>query len=120
MFRLFHSYQRILKTMPYSKIYKSVILNINPLLYCRTYLSGVRIVVGAGNFSLHHLVQTDSGSHPTSYPVGKKGSSPGGNHSPPSSAEVNAWSYTSTPKYPSMAWCSVKNKAQGQFDLYLT
>jgi hypothetical protein len=28
---------------------------------------------------------------------------------PPSSAEVkNAWSYTSTPQYTFMAWCSVK------------
>jgi hypothetical protein len=30
-------------------------------------------------------------------------------HSPPSSAKVkNAWSYTSTPQYAFMAWCSVK------------
>jgi len=37
-------------------------------------------------------------------------------HSTPSSAEIkNAWSYTSTPKYTFIAWCSVK--AQGQ--LYL-
>jgi hypothetical protein len=34
-------------------------------------------------------------------------------HSPPSSAEVkNVRSYTFTPQYPFMAWCSVK--AQGQ------
>jgi hypothetical protein len=40
-------------------------------------------------------------------------------HSLPSSAEVkNAWSYTSPPQYASMAWCSVKRKAQEQ--LYLT
>jgi hypothetical protein len=39
-------------------------------------------------------------------------------HSSPSSAEVkNAWSYTSTPQYAFMAWCSVK--AQGQLYLYL-
>jgi hypothetical protein len=38
-------------------------------------------------------------------------------HSPPSSAKVNnAWSYTSTPHYTCMAWCSVK--AQGQLYLY--
>jgi hypothetical protein len=30
----------------------------------------------------------------------------------------NEWSYTSTPQYAFMAWCSVKRKAQGQ--LYLT
>jgi hypothetical protein len=39
-------------------------------------------------------------------------------NSPPSSAGVkNAWSYTSTPQYAFMAWCSVK--AQGQLYLYL-
>jgi hypothetical protein len=31
-------------------------------------------------------------------------------HSPPSSAEVNAWSYTSTPQYAFMAWCLVKHR----------
>jgi hypothetical protein len=31
-------------------------------------------------------------------------------HSPPSSAVIkNAWSYTSTPQYAFMAWCSVKS-----------
>jgi hypothetical protein len=41
-----------------------------------------------------------------------------GDHSPPSSAEVkNAWSYTPTPQYTFMAWCSVK--AQRQLYLYL-
>jgi hypothetical protein len=40
-------------------------------------------------------------------------------HSPQSSAEVtNAWSYTSTPQYASIAWCSVKS--QGQLYLYLS
>jgi hypothetical protein len=29
-------------------------------------------------------------------------------HSPPSTAEVNAWSYTSTLPYAFMAWCTVK------------
>jgi hypothetical protein len=37
---------------------------------------------------------------------------------PPSSAEVkNAWSYTSTPLYVFIAWCSVK--AQGKLYLYI-
>jgi hypothetical protein len=41
-------------------------------------------------------------------------------HSPPSSAEVkNAWSYTSTPEYAVMAWCSVGKKAQGQLYLHV-
>jgi hypothetical protein len=39
-------------------------------------------------------------------------------NSPPSSAEVkNAWSYTSTPQYDFVAWCSVK--AQGQLYFFL-
>jgi hypothetical protein len=37
--------------------------------------------------------------------------------SPPSSAEVKEWNYTSTPQYAFMAWCSVKT--QGQLYLYL-
>jgi hypothetical protein len=59
----------------------------------------------AGNFSLHHRIQTGSGVHPASYPMSTRGFSLGvkrpkreADHSPPSSAEVkNAWSYTSTP-----------------------
>jgi hypothetical protein len=32
-------------------------------------------------------------------------------HSPPSSAEAkNEWSYTSTPQYAFMVWCSVKSQ----------
>jgi hypothetical protein len=33
---------------------------------------------GAGNFSLHRRVQKSSGAHPTSYPVGTRGSFPKG------------------------------------------
>jgi hypothetical protein len=36
--------------------------------------SRVRFPVGAGNFSLHHRVQTGSGAHPASYPMGTGGS----------------------------------------------
>jgi hypothetical protein len=39
-------------------------------------------------------------------------------HSPPSSAVKNAWSYTYTPQYAFMAWCSVE--AQEQLYFYLT
>jgi len=35
-------------------------------------------MAGAGNFSLHHCVQTGSGPHPASYPKGTGGSFPGG------------------------------------------
>jgi hypothetical protein len=66
---------------------------------------GVRVPAGAGNFSLHHRIQIDSGAHPASYPMGSSGFSLGverpgreGDHSHPSSAKVkNARSYTSTP-----------------------
>jgi hypothetical protein len=40
--------------------------------------SGVRFPAGAGNFSLHRRVQNGSGDHPASYPVGTRGSFPGG------------------------------------------
>jgi hypothetical protein len=40
--------------------------------------SRVQFPVGAGNFPLHHLIQNDSGAHPASYPVGTRGSFPGG------------------------------------------
>jgi hypothetical protein len=40
--------------------------------------SRVRFPAGAGNFSLHHRVQTGSGAYPASYPLGTMGSFPGG------------------------------------------
>jgi hypothetical protein len=40
--------------------------------------SRVRFPTGAGNFSLNHRVQNGSGAHPASYPVGTRGSFPGG------------------------------------------
>jgi hypothetical protein len=40
--------------------------------------SGVRDPVGADNFSFHHRVQTSSGAHPAYYPMGTRGSFPGG------------------------------------------
>jgi hypothetical protein len=57
------------------------------------------------NFSLHYRVQTGSGAHPASYPVGTRGPFLGikavgreADHSPPSSAEVkNAWNSITTP-----------------------
>jgi hypothetical protein len=55
---------------------------------------GVRVPIGSRIFSLH-VVQTGSGAHPASYPMGTRGSSPGvkrpgreADHSPPASAEV--------------------------------
>jgi hypothetical protein len=40
--------------------------------------SKVRFPAGAGNFSLHHSVQNGSKAHPASYPMGTRGSFPGG------------------------------------------
>jgi hypothetical protein len=40
--------------------------------------SGVRVLAGAGNFSLHHFIQAGSVVHPASYPMGTGGAFPGG------------------------------------------
>jgi hypothetical protein len=40
--------------------------------------SSVRFPAGAGNFSLHHRVRNGSEAHPASYPMGTRGSFPGG------------------------------------------
>jgi len=40
--------------------------------------STVQFLVGAGNISLHHHVQNGSRAHPASYPMGTRGSFPGG------------------------------------------
>jgi hypothetical protein len=52
--------------------------------------SSVRFLVGAGNYSLHHGVQNGSGAHPASYPMGTKGSFPGGK-------AAGSWSRPLTP-----------------------
>jgi hypothetical protein len=84
---------------------------------------GVWDQAGAGNFTLHHRVQTGSGAYPASnqwvpgpLSLAVKRPRREADHSPPSSAKVkNAWSYNSTPQYAFMGWFSIK--AQGQ--LYL-
>jgi len=40
--------------------------------------SGVRVAAGAGKFSLHHGVKTDTRAHPASCPMDTKRSFPGG------------------------------------------
>jgi hypothetical protein len=40
--------------------------------------SGVRFPAVAGNFSPHHRVENDPGAHQASYPMGTRGSFPGG------------------------------------------
>jgi len=42
------------------------------------WMIGFRVPARAGNFSLHHCVQTGSGAHPVSYPMCTGGSFPGG------------------------------------------
>jgi hypothetical protein len=51
--------------------------------------SRVRFPAGAGDFSLHHRVQNGSGAHPASYPMGTRGSFPGGK-------AAGAWSWPLT------------------------
>jgi hypothetical protein len=65
---------------------------------------GFRVPVGS-EFSLLHIVHTDSGAHQDSYPMGAGGSFPGvkwqgheADHSLPASSEVKKmWIYISTP-----------------------
>jgi hypothetical protein len=40
--------------------------------------SRVRFPARTGNFSFHHRVQNGSGAHPAFYPMGTRGSFPGG------------------------------------------
>jgi hypothetical protein len=73
-------------------------LGVAQAVQCVTtgYTIGVRSPTGAEDFSTSPCVQTGSGAHPASYPVGTGGPFPGGkarpgcdaDHSPPSSAEV--------------------------------
>jgi hypothetical protein len=87
--------------------------------------SGVRVPVEAGNFPLHHRIQTGSGAHPASYPMGTRGSFLGGKaagactltthlHIVPRSRMRGA---IPPLQYAFMAWCSVE--AQEQLYLYL-
>jgi hypothetical protein len=68
-----------------------------PFNYCGIYLTRSYICAmliwfpaGARDFSLLYSIQTDSWTHPASYPIGTRGSFPGGeaDHIPPSSAEL--------------------------------
>jgi hypothetical protein len=76
---------------------------------------GVRSLTGAEDFSSSPCIQTGSGAHPASYPMGTGGPFPGGkarpgrdaNHSPPCSAEVKFEKelYLLSPHAP--PWCVV-------------
>jgi hypothetical protein len=92
--------------------------------WARGLIIGVRVPAGAGNFSLHHRVQTGWGPTqppvqwvPGAVPLGKKLPGREADNSPQSSVEVkNEWSYTSTPQYAFIAWYSAKS--QGQLYLF--
>jgi hypothetical protein len=64
------------------------------------------IPVKVENFSFLHVVHTDCGAHPISYPLGTGDKAAGleASHSPQTSAGVKkTWIYTSTPPYDFMA-----------------
>jgi hypothetical protein len=87
----------------------------------RAMWSGVWVPARAGNFSLHHRVQTGSGAQPASYPMGTRGSFSGGRngrgvkltthlHLVPRSRMRGA--IPPLPQSAFMVWCLVK--AQGR------
>jgi hypothetical protein len=74
---------------------------------------GVRFPAGAANFSLRRHIQSGSGTHLASYPMGTGGSFPGGKAATDLHIVLrskNAWSYTSTPQNVFRAWCLVKHR----------
>jgi hypothetical protein len=78
--------------------------------------------LGCENFSLHR-VQSGSGAHPASYPMGTRGSFLRGkagseaDHSPPSSAEVKEWMelYHHSPNTPSWRGAQLKHRDNFNF-----
>jgi hypothetical protein len=52
-------------------------LGSSTILFSVRVTLGVRVLLEAGYFSPHHRVQTSSGVHPASYPMGTRGSFPG-------------------------------------------
>jgi hypothetical protein len=79
--------------------------------------SSVRFPAGAGNFSLHHRVQNDSGAHPAFYTMGTRGWEQSGRgvkltthlHLVPKSRMHGA--ILPLLQYVFMAWCLVKHRA---------
>jgi len=64
----------------YSSKLKKQIFNVCLLMFSGLddWGSRVQFSVGRGDFSLHYCVQNGSGAHPASYPIGSRGSFPGG------------------------------------------
>jgi hypothetical protein len=88
---------------------------------------GVRLPAGAGNYPLHHRIQTGSGAHPASFPIGSGSSFPGGKTAGAWSSPLTStycrgqrkYSYNSTPPppYVFMACCLVKHRDNFTFTL---
>jgi len=76
---------------------------------------------------LHHRVQTSTGVHPASYPMGTVGSFPEGKESerqayyslPSSVAVKNMWSYSFTPSCVLMSWYLLKHRNNFTFTYQL-
>jgi hypothetical protein len=86
--------------------------------------SKVRFPARAGNFSLHHRVQTGSGAHPVSYPMGTGALSLGvkrpgreADHSPPSSAGGQRMSGAIPPLPNTPSWRCAQLKHRENFIL---
>jgi hypothetical protein len=89
---------------PRSRVHKRIFIRLALILYSSVQglcngLDDRGSIPYRDFLSLHHRVQTGSGAHPASYPMGTWGS-----------FEAGAWSYTSTPLYVFMAWCFIKYK----------
>jgi hypothetical protein len=88
--------------------------------FCASYIYSFTTLISILNYIMLSFgrisVSVGVVRNPCSYAMGTRDSFPGvkwpgreADHSPPSSAKVkNAWSYTSTPQYAFMTWCSVK------------
>jgi len=79
------------------------------------WMTGVRLPVGAGSFSLYYHVRTNSGAHPASHPMGAGCFFLGverlrceADKSPPFSAEVKKWSCILLPHASSYFGCLVQ------------
>jgi hypothetical protein len=91
--------------------------------------SRVRFPAGAGNFSLHHRVQNGTGTHPASYPMGTRGSFPGGKaaggvklttHLHIVSRSRLRGAIPPLPQYVFIAWCLVKHRDNFTFTYLMT
>jgi hypothetical protein len=70
------------------------------------WMNGVWVPAGTGNFSLHQHVQTGSGAHPASYPIGKR-------RSFPECKAAGAWNWPLTSSAPIRLHCVVLSYCSG-------